>query len=180
MLAPFADVMIFCALLGLGRSLQASHIASFTAAMALNYLLKVRGAAVAAGRTLDWRLHCRLLAVTFMALFLRGGVLGLLSVHWNWPAQVSIVFAVMAGMSVTAAGYSLVLSSSEDGSRALAIGFNRMAERIRELRRSDLGKLLVREPQRAVVGLRAAQGHDSWGTEQDCREGGEAVETGFE
>ena len=58
-----------------------------------------------------------------MALFLRGGVLGLLSVHWNWPAQVSIVFAVIAGMSVTAAGYAQVLSSSADRSRALAIGF---------------------------------------------------------
>ena len=34
-----------------------------------------------------------------------------------------------------------VQSADEIG--ALAIGFNRMAERIRELRRSDLGKLLV-------------------------------------
>jgi dolichol-phosphate mannosyltransferase len=114
--------VIFCALIGLGLSLRTGHFASFTAAMALNYLLKVRPAAVAVGRTLDWPSYCRLLAVTLMALFLRGGVLGLLSVHWHWPAQLSIVVAVIAGMAVTAAGYPQALSASAGASRALAIG----------------------------------------------------------
>ena len=56
-----------------------------------------------------------------MALFLRGGVLGLLSLGWGWPAQVSIIFAVLAVLAVTAPGYAHVLSSAEAGARARAL-----------------------------------------------------------
>ena len=56
-----------------------------------------------------------------MALFLRGGVLGLLSLGWGWPAQASIIFAVLAGLAVTAPGYAHVLSSAEAGARARAL-----------------------------------------------------------
>jgi dolichol-phosphate mannosyltransferase len=121
-IAPLIDVAIFCALTADGLSLRSSHIASFTAAMALNYLLKVRSTIVADKLTRDWRLHGRLLVVAFMALFLRGGVLGLLSLDWGWPAQVSILFAVLAGLAVTIPGYSHALSPAEGGARALAIG----------------------------------------------------------
>jgi len=58
-IAPLIDVAIFCALTADGLSLRSSHIASFTAAMALNYLLKVRSTIVANKRTRDWRLHGR-------------------------------------------------------------------------------------------------------------------------
>jgi dolichol-phosphate mannosyltransferase len=124
-IAPLLDVGLFCALFGHGLPLRSSHIASFSVAIALNYLLKVRSTVVAERRTRDWRLHRQLLAVSFMALFLRGGVLGLLSLDWGWPAQVSIVFAVIAGLAVTTLGYSQILSSAEGGARAraLAIGF---------------------------------------------------------
>ncbi len=91
--------------------------------MALNYLLKVRPIVVATKRTGDWRLHGRLLTVSFMALFLRGGVLGLLSLSWGWPPQVSILFAVIAGLAVTAYGYPETRSSAEGAPvRALAMG----------------------------------------------------------
>jgi dolichol-phosphate mannosyltransferase len=122
--APLLDAGLFCALIGYGLPLRSSHIASYTVATALNYLLKVRSTAVAERRTRDWRLHCRLLAVSFMALFLRGGVLGLLSLGWGWPAQVSIIFAVLAGLAVTTPGYAEASSSAEAGARArqLAIG----------------------------------------------------------
>jgi dolichol-phosphate mannosyltransferase len=105
--------------------LRSSHIASFTVATALNYLLKVRSTVVVTGRTRDWGLHCRLLAVSLMALFLRGGVLGLLSLDWGWPAPVSILVAVIAGMAVTAPGYAATLSSAAGSARtrALAVGF---------------------------------------------------------
>jgi dolichol-phosphate mannosyltransferase len=105
--------------------LQSSHIVSFAVATALNYLLKVRSMIVAAGRTPDWRLHAGLLAVSLMALFLRGGVLGLLSLDWGWPAQASIVVAVIAGWAVTMPGYAAALSPDEARAprRALAIGF---------------------------------------------------------
>ena len=68
--------------------------------------------------------HGRMLAVMCMALLLRGGVLGLLSSAWGWPAQISIVFAVLAGLAVTSAGFSLVRSSARGDTRpqALAIG----------------------------------------------------------
>jgi dolichol-phosphate mannosyltransferase len=122
--APLLDAGLFWALIGHGLPLRSSHIASFTVATVLNYLLKVRSTVVAAGRTRDWGLHCRLLAVSLMALFLRGGVLGLLSLDWGWPAQVSILVAVIAGMAVTMPGYSQTLSSATGSARtrALAIG----------------------------------------------------------
>src|SRR3984893_17548176 len=124
-MAPLLDAGLFCALIGCGLPLRSSHIASFTVAAALNYLLVVHSRVVAAGRTRDWGLHCRLLAVSLMALFLRGGVLGLLSRGWGWPAQVSIIFTVIAGLAVTTPGYSQILSSAAGSARtrALAIGF---------------------------------------------------------
>ena len=99
-------------------------MASFAAAIALNYLLKVHSAVVAARRTRDWRLYCRLLAVSLMALFLRGGVLDCLVQSWGWPAQISIVFAVIAGLAVTLPGYSQALSPAADATRGrtLAVG----------------------------------------------------------
>jgi dolichol-phosphate mannosyltransferase len=120
--AALLDAAVFCALFGSGMSLRFSHIASFTAAIALNLLLKARSTGVAAEQMRDWRLHCRLLAVSLMALFLRGGVLGFLVQSWGWPAQISIVFAVLAGLAVTIPGYSQALSPAERDARALAIG----------------------------------------------------------
>jgi dolichol-phosphate mannosyltransferase len=117
-------VAVFCALHSQGLPLRTSHIVSFAAAMALNYLLKVRSTVVAARQTQDWRLYSRLFAVSLMALFLRGGVLGFLVQSWGWPAQLSIVFAVIAGLAVTLPGYSQALSPPADATRArtLAIG----------------------------------------------------------
>jgi dolichol-phosphate mannosyltransferase len=126
-LAPLLDAALFCALIGHGLPLRSSHIASFAAATALNYLLKVRSAVVAAGRTRDWGLHSRLLTVSLMALFLRGGVLGLLTLGWGWPAWVSILFAVIAGTAVTAPGYSAMLSSAAGSARARALAVGLIA-----------------------------------------------------
>jgi dolichol-phosphate mannosyltransferase len=114
---PLLDVVLFCALTAGGLALRSSHIASFAAAMALNYLVNVRKTLVAAGRARDGRLHCRLLAVSLMALFLRGGVLGLLSLHFGWPVQASIVVAVIVGHAATALG-----CSQGTDCRRLAIG----------------------------------------------------------
>jgi dolichol-phosphate mannosyltransferase len=123
-LPPLLDIVVFCVLTAGGTSLLTSHIAGFTAAMALNYLLKLRSALVAEGRERDLRLHGRLLLVAAMALLMRGGVLAWLSLGWGWPAQVSIVFAVAAGVAVMRSGNSIVLSPGgpEVRSRELAIG----------------------------------------------------------
>ncbi len=122
-LTPLIDIALFCVLIANGLSLRASHITSFCVAMTLNYLLKVRSTLVAERRTQDWRLHGRMLLVAAMALFLRGGVLGLLSSAWGWPAQIAIVFAAVAALAVTAPGFSLALSSARSDARphALAI-----------------------------------------------------------
>jgi dolichol-phosphate mannosyltransferase len=123
-LPPLLDIAVFCVLTAGGASLLSSHIAGFTAAMALNYLLKLRSTLVAKGCERDLRLHGRLLLVAAMALLIRGGVLAGLSLGWGWPAQVSILFAVAAGAAVTKSGNSIVLSPGgpEVRSRELAIG----------------------------------------------------------
>ena len=123
-LAPLVDAGLFCVLVGTGHSLQASHLASFGVAMILNYLLKMRPELVARTRSRDWRLRGHVLAVSGLALFLRGGVLGLLTLRCGWPAQVSILFAVSAGLAVTAPGYAQAFSSAtrDARTRALAIG----------------------------------------------------------
>src|ERR1700757_4131037 len=90
-LPPLLDVAIFCALIANGASLLTSHVASFSAAMALNYLLKLHSRVAAAGAGRGLRLHAQLLLVAVMALFLRGGVLALLTLNWAWPAQLSIL-----------------------------------------------------------------------------------------
>ncbi|MEP6885395.1 MAG: glycosyltransferase family 39 protein [Gammaproteobacteria bacterium] len=110
-LSPLLDIALFCVLIAAGLSLRSSHIVSFCAAMMLNYLLKVRSALIAEKLTRDWRAHVRILAIAAMALFLRGGMLGLLSTAWGWPVQVSIVFAVIAGMAVTTLGFAPARSS---------------------------------------------------------------------
>jgi dolichol-phosphate mannosyltransferase len=121
---PLVDVAVFCLLIFNGASLRFSNAASLAAAMILNYLLKVRATVVAEKRTRDLRLHGQLLVVVFMALFLRGGVLSLLSLGWGWPAQVSILFAVIASLAVTTPGFSYALSPADADARprALAIG----------------------------------------------------------
>jgi len=118
------DAGVFCVLIFTGASLRFSNAAGLAAAMILNYLLKVRSTVVAEKRTRDWRLYVHLGVVIVMALFLRGGILSLLSLGWGWPAQVSIVFAVIASLAVTTPGFSYALSSAEPGARAraLAIG----------------------------------------------------------
>jgi dolichol-phosphate mannosyltransferase len=123
-LPPLLDIAIFCVLTAGGTSLLSSDIAGFTAAMALNYLLKLRSTLVAQGAERNLRLHGRLLLVAAMALLMRGGVLAWLTLSWGWPAQVSILFAVAAGAAVTRSGNSIVLSPGgpEVRSRELAIG----------------------------------------------------------
>jgi dolichol-phosphate mannosyltransferase len=112
LIAPVADLLVFVAATGSGMRLGPAHIASFGIAAVLNYFVKVRGSVVVAGRTADLRLYGHLLVVSLLALFLRGGVLGLLANVWGWPAQVAILFAVAATVGVTLPGYALALGSS--------------------------------------------------------------------
>jgi dolichol-phosphate mannosyltransferase len=108
---PLADALIFIAALSAGMRMGPAHIVSFAVAASLNYFLNVRAVVAGAGRARDPRLYGHLLLVSLIALFLRGGVLALLTMVWGLPAQGAIVFAIAVTMAVTNAGYSLSLSS---------------------------------------------------------------------
>ncbi len=126
--AAIADALIFVIAFGTGLSLTNAHLVSFGAAAVLNYLTTLRPAISRANRAYDGRLYAHLLVVSLVALFLRGGVLSLLSVTAGIAPQAAIVAAVAAGAVVLRAGYSHSLSSklwrlgSEPGWRTLAYG----------------------------------------------------------
>lgn len=109
LIAALADFILFIAAVGGGMRVADAHLVSFGVAAILIYLLKVRGAAVAAGRGGDVRLHVHLLVVSLFAAFLRGAVLGMLINVWGWPAQVSIVFAILATLAIALPGYAFAL-----------------------------------------------------------------------
>lgn len=127
-IGPLADVLVFVVAMGMGVPLGPAQIAGFIVAAVLHYFLKVRAALAAKGRAGDLRLHGRLLVVSLMALFLRGGVLSLLTQTWGWPAYVAILFAIAAGLAVIRPGYALSIASttwrfgSSTHWRALAVG----------------------------------------------------------
>jgi dolichol-phosphate mannosyltransferase len=112
MISALADLIIFIAATSGGMRVANAHLVSFGIAAILNYFLRVRGAAVAAGRGSDLRLHVHLLVVSLFAAFVRGAVLGLLTNVWGWPAQVSIVFAIIATMAITRPGYAFALRTT--------------------------------------------------------------------
>jgi dolichol-phosphate mannosyltransferase len=124
MLPPSLDVAVFLLLLGRGLPLQSCQTASFGAAIALNLLLKFRGTGAAGAIAAQWRKAGALLVVCLMALCLRGGLLGLLCGNRGWPAPLAIVATLLAGMAVTAPGFSWVLSPASGAARmrAWAIG----------------------------------------------------------
>lgn len=115
-LPALADVLIFCALVSAGEPLQRAHVVAFGVAIMLNYLLIIRPALLAAGRTSDSFVHLQLLAAALLALNLRGGVLALTMLRFGWPAPIAIVFAVAAGTAVLHAGRLQALPAA--GARA--------------------------------------------------------------
>ncbi|MGO9947615.1 MAG: glycosyltransferase family 39 protein [Steroidobacteraceae bacterium] len=120
--APLADVLVFCALIAAGTSLRSSSISAFAVGVAFNWLLTLRAGAKATKR--PWRAHLELLLVALLAVFLRGGALGLLTQTWDLPPQLAILFAVALGLAVTVPGYSYALSAAPNrpASQTLAIG----------------------------------------------------------
>src|SRR5258706_3557689 len=81
-MAPLLDAGLFCALIGYGLPLRSSHIASFTAGAALNYLLKVRSTVAAERRTRDWRVDRPFLGRCLLQVVLCGPV-GRVGVVWT-------------------------------------------------------------------------------------------------
>jgi dolichol-phosphate mannosyltransferase len=104
LLAPLIDVAAFCLFVSAGLSLRAGNTYAFAIGYALSLLLRWREMS-AEHPAAQWRLLLRSAIVGFMALFLRAGVLALLVQRWGWPPQVSILFAMALGLSVTAPGW---------------------------------------------------------------------------
>jgi len=110
-MAGLADALIFLAATAAGVPLGPAHIFSFIVASALNYHLNIRVAVATAGRARDLRLFGHLIVVSLLALFLRGGVLALLTSSWAWPSSVAIFIAIGAALAVTLPGYAFCLST---------------------------------------------------------------------
>jgi len=109
---PIADLLVFYAAIAGGAGVGRAQIAGFAAATALNYFVRIRAPLAASGRTGDLRLHGRLALVSLCALFLRGGVLSLLTTVWGWPAQLAIFPAILAAAAVTRPGDAFCLSTT--------------------------------------------------------------------
>lgn len=110
--AALVDGLIFIVALHAGMTLTNAHLVSFAAAVLLNSVMSLRRSIASTGQTHNARLYVHLFAVTLLALFLRGGVLSLLTSVWGIPAIVSIVFAVLFNAAVLSIGYSFSLSSN--------------------------------------------------------------------
>jgi dolichol-phosphate mannosyltransferase len=132
-IAALTDAIGFIVLIGLGVSLRISNVFALALGVALDWLLRLRPMGSAHGRRYDWRLYLQVLAVVLMALFLRGGVLALLTQHWGAPSSVSIVFAVAAGLAVLLPGFSYIHAGAGAGTdpgarwRTFALGLTSYA-----------------------------------------------------
>jgi dolichol-phosphate mannosyltransferase len=116
LIAAIADFMTFCFAVRRGMPVVEAHLVSCGVNILLLYFLKMRPLAI--GRAAPIRLHIHLLVVSVIAAILRGAVLGLLTNGWGWPAQVSIVFAILATLAVAIAGfrYSIATTTWKVGS----------------------------------------------------------------
>jgi dolichol-phosphate mannosyltransferase len=109
---PIADLLVFYAAIFGGAGTERAQLVSFAVSIALIYFVRIRAALAAAGRTRDLRLHARLALVSLVALFLRGGVLSLLTAVWGWPAPMAIFVAIIATAAVIEPGYSFCVSTT--------------------------------------------------------------------
>jgi dolichol-phosphate mannosyltransferase len=110
--APLADLVVFMAVLSGGMRLASAHLVSFGVGTLVAYVFKIRGTVAASGRSHEVGVYAQLLAVALFAVFLRGGVLGLLTSVWGWPPQLAIVIAIAATLAVTVPGNELAIGSS--------------------------------------------------------------------
>ena len=110
-MAAVCDALIFLTATAAGVGLGTAQILSFAVATAINYELNIRAAVKAAGRARDWRLYGYLAVVSLLALFLRGGVLALVTRDWGWPVPVAICGAIATTLAVTLPGNAFSLST---------------------------------------------------------------------
>ena len=97
LLPALIDVLTFCVLLGAGVSLRAANAYALAIGVLCGALLRWRKAKIEFGAS-DW---LRVGITALMALFLRAGVLALLTQRWEWAPQLAILLAVALARAVS-------------------------------------------------------------------------------
>ena len=98
LLPPLIDVLAFCVLLSAGLSLRSANAYALAIGVACSALWRWRIQAKLERETWDW---LRFGITALMALFLRAGVLALLTQRWSWAPYLAIFFAVGLGFAVS-------------------------------------------------------------------------------
>jgi hypothetical protein len=92
------DVLAFCALIGAGLPLRAANAYALAIGVACSALWRWRTQDDLERDTWGW---LRFGITALLALFLRAGVLALLTQRWGWAPQFAIFFAVALGVAVS-------------------------------------------------------------------------------
>ena len=106
-LAFAVDVLGFNALFATGLGIAVAHMASFGLAAIVSYVLYSQWAfAESAGsRPLPgWPRSVRFLVISFLALFLRGGVLATVAGAWGWSPELAILLGAATAAAVNNLG----------------------------------------------------------------------------
>jgi dolichol-phosphate mannosyltransferase len=98
LLPALIDVVAFCLLIGAGLPLRAANAYALAIGLVLSALWRWRTQRGPARDAPDW-LPFGITAL--MALFLRAGVLALLTQRWGWAPQYAIFFAVALGIALS-------------------------------------------------------------------------------
>jgi dolichol-phosphate mannosyltransferase len=101
------DLVVFLGLVGLGGEIGLAKVISFGCAIAANYFLHLRVKRYAG---LDLNLAGQWIAMSLLILFLRGGLLALLTTTWGWPPAVAIVPVVIVTAALASLGFKLSMS----------------------------------------------------------------------
>ncbi len=110
------DLGVFGLLRSFDLTLASSHILSFLLAAAVTYVVNRRWVfEPPAGERHGRGAHLRFVTVGLMALFLRGGVLALLTQRVDWPVPIAMIVAALAAMIVNYAGCAFFVFRREDG-----------------------------------------------------------------
>ena len=102
LLGMLIDLVLFLLFTYADITLGNAHILSFFSAAAFYYFLILHPVQKRMGKA--WRPGLSFLLVTFMAVFLRGGILATATKLLDWPAALAILPAIVIGAAVTYLG----------------------------------------------------------------------------
>ncbi len=98
-LGALIDFLTFNLLFAFGNGMGTAHIVSFFAATVSNFILNARWSFADAGTPvfqITLGKYINFLVIALLALFVRGGVLALVTKQWGWPPQAAVIIAIGA------------------------------------------------------------------------------------